>query len=185
MKTKTYPGGTSQIHDYKGVSIEQMWFGSEPFEFSIYPMFIAAGREKEVGGSGSWTAETLTAAHAKIDGFLSLLGLKESPSPQLWRPTSGMVRCSLTSEQLVFEIKSMSDAQRMVSAITNPILQVSEGLPLPAWKVEIISGCCRFGRFDEIGNVTHIVVVVNAPESRRAEYDSGKYETPTTVLMVG
>ena len=82
MNAKTYPGGTSILHEYRGVRIEQMWFGITPFEFSIYPMFRAAGREKEVGGSGSWSESTLEQAKTTIDGFLARLGLDAVPTPQ-------------------------------------------------------------------------------------------------------
>jgi hypothetical protein len=92
------------------------------------------------------------------------------PISEPWIPSADAVWLSLDAQQLAAKIHSIDDARRLATAIDLPATQAIEGLPLMAWRYDAVVGCIRFLRFDVAGDVTHVVIAINAPESRRAEF---------------
>ena len=109
------------------------------------------------------------------------------PVSEPWTPSADAVAVSIDAQQLAAQIHSMDDARHLAQSIDNPAIQAFDGIPLLAWRYDTIAGCIRFVRLGVAGEVTQVVVAVNAPESRRAEFvpENTLYADRQIVVMAG
>jgi hypothetical protein len=88
--------------------------------------------------------------------------------------------------------KGIQAAKEVAQATENPMMQLERGWDLTNIIPRTVPGCIQFGIFEDHSESRNpekfalaAVAVINAPESRRAEFDTGNYPIPTVVLMEG